>query len=535
MLRLIVAAIALVVSRTAFPAPPVANPVPQAQALIDKQQFRAALRLLDEVQKQDGGSLEISYLRGYVLYRLGELGQARVQLEAVTRAAPPALRSRYFLGRIALQQAHPEEAIRWLKSAAEATPLVEDSPAQLGKAYLEAHQLPEAQQWTEKAVTLTPWDGALHYRLARIYQELGQREKATQQFEASAQLHGQDRAAVQDLLQASKDIARGDMEGARAIKSSLLKQPQLDPDVLVSLGSSFATAGKPEEALDLFEEAAKRDSSLFQARFDWGLALLKLGHADEAISPLRDCLRIAPGSADGNAALGLAYVMTRKFEEAVPPLEVAHAARPEDFKTGGLLSLAYLRTGASPKAIPLIQTSLQRQKNDPKLYFLLIECLNSTEDQTGALLVAEEAAQKFPNLAKAHLAKGQQLARLGRYVEAGPSFAKAVELAPGEREALLGLAEVQNKSGNYNDSLATYRQVLAIDATDLTAQLGAAKNLIATGKMAEAKDQLEKASAAHFDNPQIHFELSRVYARLGDRDGAAEQTRIVERLRSNPQ
>ena len=57
----------------------------------------------------------------------------------------------------------------------------------------------------------------------------------------------------------------------------------------------------------------------------------------------------------------------------------------------------------------------------------------------------------------------------------------------------------------------------------------------ATGKMAEAKDQLEKASAAHFDNPQIHFELSRVYARLGDRDGAAEQTRIVERLRNTPQ
>lgn len=534
MLRLTVAAIALIVSRTAFPAPSVANSVPQAQVLIDKQQFREALRLLDQAQKQNS-SVETSYLRGYVLYRLGELDRARVQLEVVTRAAPPALRSRYFLGRIALQQAHPEEAIRWLKLVAESTPPVEDSPAQLGKAYLEAHQLPEAQEWTERAITLTPWDGALRYRLARIYQEMGLREKAAQQFEASAQLHGQDRDAVQNLLQASKEIAHGDMEKARTIKNSFLKRPQLDPDVLVSLGSSFATAGKPEEALDLFEEAAKRDGSLFQAHFDWGLALLKLGRADEAINPLRECLRIAPGSADGNAALGLAYVMTRRFEEAVSPLEAVHAARPEDFRTGGLLSLAYLRTGAPQKAIPLIEANLEKQKNDPKQYFLLIECLNSAEDQTRALVIAEEAAQRFPNLAKAHLAKGQQLARLGRYMEAGPSFAKAVELAPGEREALLGLAEVQNKSGNYNDSLATYRQVLAIDATDLTAQLGAAKDLIATGKMTEAKDQLEKASAAHSDNPQVHFELSRVYARLGDRDGAAEQTRIVERLRSTPQ
>ena len=527
MLRLIAAVMILVVNGAAFS-------LPQAQALIDKQQWGEALKLLDAAQKQDSGNAEVSYLRGYVLYRLGELQRARLQLEVVTRAAPPALRARYFLGRIALQQAHPEEAVRWLKPLAEVTPPVEDSPAQLGKAYLETHQLPEAQQWTEKAVTLTPWDAALRYRLARIYQEAGQREKAARQFEASAQLHGADSAAVQQLLQCSKDIAGGNIEKAKAIKSSLLQQPGTDPDVLVSLGSIFATAGKPEEALELFEEAAKRDSSLFQARFDWGLALLKLGRAEEAISPLRDCLRIAPGSADGNAVLGLAYVMNKRFEEAIPPLASVHAARPEDLRTDGLLSLAYLRTGAPQKAIPLIKASLERQKNDPKLYFLLIECLNSAEDQTGALAVAEEAVQRFPALAKAHLAEGQQLARLGRYAEAGPAFAKAVELAPGEKEALLGLAEAQNKSGSYSDSLATYRQVLAMDATDLTAQLGAAKNLIATGKMAEAKDELEKASAAHFDNPQIHFELSRVYARLGDRDGAAEQTRIVERLRNTP-
>ncbi|MFL6465322.1 MAG: tetratricopeptide repeat protein, partial [Bryobacteraceae bacterium] len=484
--RLIVAALVLVASHTASAAPPLANLVPQAQALIDKQQFQEALKLLDSAQRQDSDNAEVSYLRGYVLYRLSEFEKARRQLEAVTLAAPPALRSRYFLGRIALQQAHPEEAVRWLKPLAEATPPVEDSPAQLGKAYLESHQLPEAQQWTEKAVALTPWDGALHYRLARIYQETGQREKAAGHFETSAQLHGEDRTAVQDLLQCSKDIARGDVEKARAVKTSFLKQPRLDPDVLVSLGSMFATAGKPEEALELFEEAAKRDSSLFQARFDLGLALLKLGRAEEAISPLRDCLQIAPSSADGNAALGLAYVMIRRFDEAIPPLETIHAMQPENLRTEGLLSLAYLRTGAPQKAIPLIKASLEKQRSDPKLYFLLIECLNSAEDQTGALGVAEESVQRFPNLAKAHLAKGQQLARLGRYGEAGPAFAKAVELAPGEKEALLGLAEVQNKSGNYGDSLATYNQVLAMDSTDLTAQLGAARNLIATGKMAEA-------------------------------------------------
>ena len=533
--RFFAAVVVLAIARNAAAAPQSATSVPQAQALIEKQQWREALRMLDAAQKQDSGDAQVSYLRGYVLYRLGEWQKAQMQFEAVTRAAPSALRARYFLGRIALQQARPEEAIRWLKPSAEAMPPVEDSPSQLGKAYLEAHQLSEAQRWTEKAISLMPWDGALHYRLARIYQETGQREKAARQFEVSAQLKGEDRNSVQELLRCSKEVAQGDTERARAFKASLLQQPQADPDVLVSLGSTFATAGRPEEALTLFEEAARRDGSSFQARFDWGLALLKLGRAAEAINPLRECLRIAPGSADGNAALGLAYVMMEEFAQAIPSLESVYTARPEDLRTGGLLSLAYLRTGAPQKAVPLLRTSLERQKDDPKIYFLLIECLNSAEDQNGALAVAEKASQRFPSLAKAHLAKAQQLARLGRYTEAGPAFAKAVELAPGEKQALFGLAEVQNKAGNYNDSLTTYRQILAVDATDLTAQLGAAKNLIATGKMAAAKDQLEKASAAHFDNPQVHFELSRVYARLGDREEAAEQTRIVERLRNATQ
>lgn len=151
------------------------------------------------------------------------------------------------------------------------------------------------------------------------------------------------------------------------------------------------------------------------------------------------------------------------------------------------------------------------------------------------MAVAQEAAQKFPSLAKAHLAEGQQLARLGRYSEAGPAFAKAAELTPGDKEALLGLAEVQNKAGSYGESLETYHRVLAIDAADLTAQLGAARNLIASGKMIEAKKQLESALTTHTNSLQLHLELSRVYARLGDRNQAAEQTKIVESLRSTPQ
>lgn len=503
----------------------------QAQKLIDQQHFQEALSLLDQARNQDPKNLEVLYLRGYTLYRLHDLAKAREQLEDVARLNPRALRSYYFLGRIAILQGRPEEAIRWLKTPAQQSPPIEDSPAQLGLAYLNAHQLKPALDWTNMALKTTPWDGSLHYRLARIYQQLGDSDAAAKEFRSSLDLKIADREAVEKLVASSQEISHGNLGKAREIRDSLLQQPQLDPDVLVALGSSFAAAGMPEDATGLFKKAAGRDPSSFQAHFDLGLAFLKMGRTSEALNPLEASLGIAPSSVECNAALGLGYVLVGRFEEALPRLELVHSVQPENVRTEGLLALAYLRTGTATKAIPIVKTSLAKQHDDPKLYFLLIECLNSAELQAEALSVADQAVQRFPTLARVHLAKGQQLARLGRYEEAGPAFDKAIELAPEETDSMLGLAEVRNKSGAYGDSLATYQRVLELDPKNITGQLGSAKDLVALGRISEAKELLERAIADHPDSPQIHFELARVFARLGARDEAAKETETVQRLR----
>jgi predicted Zn-dependent protease len=80
--------------------------------------------------------------------------------------------------------------------------------------------------------------------------------------------------------------------------------------------------------------------------------------------------------------------------------------------------------------------------------------------------------------------------------------------------------------------LTSYRRALDLDRNNLTAQLGASRDLVALGNLEAAKGLLETTSAAHADNAQVHIELARVYARLGSRDLAAEQTRISQELRA---
>jgi tetratricopeptide (TPR) repeat protein len=508
--------------------------VAQARAAIDKGDLRSALHLLDQARVQSPSDFEILYLRGYTLYRLRDLEAARVQLEDVVRLTPPALRSRYFLGRIALAQGRPADAIVWLEPLADADPPIEDSLAQLGKAYLDTNQLPAALRATESATKLTPWSGALHYRLGRIYQQLGQPQSAQKEFKASLELKGADREAVEKLIQCSQDISTGKTAEAIEIRDGLLKRPELDPDILIALGTSFASAGLAERAAEVFDEASKRDPSSFQSHFDLGLALLKAGRPAAAVEPLEKSLRILPKSPEANTSLGLAYVMSGKFQEAVPPLELVHQLEAENPKIGGLLGLSYLRTGSAAKAVPIVKSALEKQKNDPKLWFLMIDCLNGAGQEEAALGVANETLDRFPSLAKSYLAKGQQLARLGRYQEAGPLFGKATELAPSDIDSWLGLAEVQNKGGNYEGSLSSYQRVLALDRENLTAQVGAARDLVALGKLNNAKETLERAASAHPQSAQVHVELSKVYARLGARELAAEQTRISQQLRDAP-
>ncbi len=472
------------------------------------------------------------YNNAYRLFEARDLNGARREFSRLVQAGPLALKARYFLGRIALLESKPAEAVQWLEPVAGSDPPVFDVDAQLVKAYLDTGQLEKARTLIERAITRTPWDGALHYRLGRIYQQMGESDKASQEFAASVRLKTEDREWVQLLLECSRHIAGGEQAEAIRVRDVLLANQSLDPDVLVAAGLAFAAAGMHQQSLEPFETAAKRDPAFFQAQYNTGLALLKLARAGDAVPPLKAALRLNPDSVDANSALSVAYVMGERYTDALPALERWHELQPANPRAFIMLALAHLRTGSPGKAALLLEKLLSTPQKDPKPYFLLIEALNATEQQKRALDVADEAARRFPALPQAHLAKAQQLARVGRYAEAGPEFARTLEGAPSQMDAILGLGEVQQKAGEYLASLQTYQRALTLDATNPTAALGAARDLVQLQRAAEARQLLEASIGAHPENSQLHFELSRVYARLGERDLAAQQTRLFNQLRA---
>jgi len=126
------------------------------------------------------------------------------------------------------------------------------------------------------------------------------------------------------------------------------------------------------------------------------------------------------------------------------------------------------------------------------------------------------------------MAAAQQLVKAGKYQQAGPAFEEALKLNPGQPHAELGLADSLQKSGQYRDALDHYRAAGA----SLTARLGEARSLVALKQPEEARKVLENALPEYSSDVNLHLELSRVYARLGQSELAAEQARISEQLRT---
>ena len=177
---------------------------------------RLALVLLLSVAIRGGETETVSarYDRGVSLYGKRNLEGAKSEFLQIVQSAPPAPRSRYYLGRIALLESKPAEAIGWLAPLAEADPPVFDALGQLAKAYGETGQLEKARACIERALRAAPWDGSLHYRLARVLQQIGQPELARAEFQASARSKFDDRESVERLLECSSSLAKGDLDRA---------------------------------------------------------------------------------------------------------------------------------------------------------------------------------------------------------------------------------------------------------------------------------------------------------------------------------
>ena len=268
-----------------------------------------------------------------------------------------------------------------------------------------------------------------------------------------------------------------------------------------------------------------------------GRAVLLQQAADaERAGRLADALRLlrlaAQTHASVQAYLELAKLETRMKQpaEAMASLTRARELAPNAEEVLSAYAQLALTLKQPMPAVLTLQPLTRMCSSVAQYHYLLGVGLMAIGDMPGAVDALVDADRLEPDRALTLLALGLALNNRKQYAEAKAALIRSGDLQPESVEAVAALAEAEVGLGEFEAASQHARRSLARAPDDATANLVVGLVLIERRSYAEARDALLKAVAGDPDSPKAAYQLSLVYARLGDE---ASSQRYLEVYRAN--
>jgi tetratricopeptide (TPR) repeat protein len=216
----------------------------------------------------------------------------------------------------------------------------------------------------------------------------------------------------------------------------------------------------------LLKKAINKDPKNYQAWFDLGFVLNRLGRVEDSIHAYRQSV----------------------------------AAKPEVFETNLNLGLMLVRFN-SPEAERFLRAATG---------------LNPTDH------VEEGQARAW--LALAHLLENN------KPEDALAAYRKASELTPMDPEPHLSAGLLHERQKEFSDAEAEYKQVLTLDKHSTEAAIGLTNIYMKSGRLGDAEPLLRRLATERADDAGIHLQLGRVLAAQGNKDDAIAEIQTALKL-----
>lgn len=431
-------------------------------ALITQGQTAEALDVLRRARAaaagQPGLQREIDELLVTAHRREGRLAELVAELEKSARNDFDRLR---ILGRLYEETGEVDKALAVYRRAL--TLKKSDVDVRLKVVHLLELQgeLDQAIAQYEELVQANPGDAPLAFRLADTLLQRGERARALghlERLERSARGDEETLVALIDFYERVGEMARASKVLARLSTSTLR-----DPRHLVELGSRYWRDGKRDEARRTWQRILTAQSDRARALVTLGEVYLDHDLGSEALTALREAVRL----------------------------------RPQDARIKRSLAIALERVGA---ARPQRERNALWEEARSVWEELLAEAQRNRGEQ--ALAQAREARQ---HIVKSWHRTGQLRARLS-------PLAARLRAEPPDVDAGRLLAEAELYLRKYADAEKTLRLVVRHAPGDVPSLLALERSLIAQDKREEAIEVLAKLIAADPQKARDYYQRSARYA-----------------------
>jgi tetratricopeptide (TPR) repeat protein len=306
------------------------------------------------------------------------------------------------------------------------------------------------------------------------------------------------------------------------------------------LGLVQAARGNTGEAISTLREALRLDPDYLPAQIKLSEWLLASDSAQEAQALLEGIVRRYPDSAQAHYVLGRARKANEDLTGAVEAFRRACELFPYFGVAHYALGLAYKLLGEDERAgeefalfkahkydIPGTGDRLQAELN--ALY------INPTEQMDLGVELArqgkleqaaaahEKALETDPQMTRAHINLISLYGRLKQYEKAEQHYQEAVRQDPDSEESHYNYGVLLTRWGKHQEAEKAFRKAVAADPGHAEARNNLGDLLQRQSRLAEAEAEFRKAIESRPGFPQAHFNLGRILVNRGNhREGIQE-------------
>jgi tetratricopeptide (TPR) repeat protein len=372
----------------------------------------------------------------------------------------------------------------------------------LGLSYQGLNQLEPAIQAFQRSVALNSHDSASRLALGNLLASAGRTDDAIRQLQEAERMNPADTEIHrQHLLLLEKTERKVDAQAERSKIAALQSRADKDTEVgrLNEEAGQLLGAGNAKGAAEKYQRAIRLNAKDAQLRYNFSLALDRLGDVTAEKRELLKAVELDPGLFVAQNQLGLLALNADQRQEAEVRFKKAIKAEPGFAEAQSNLAVVYSQKGELPEAAFLFQKAI---KNDP-------------------------------NYSKAHVNYGLLLVQQGSLVEAEQQFRTAIQINQKDANAYSALGMLLAKTGRTIDAVTCFRKAVELEPTSAQAHLNLGIALADQFDRAAAFNEFSEAVRLGPQLPATHYNLGRFHYEGGKYGDADRELTTAVRLQPN--
>jgi tetratricopeptide (TPR) repeat protein len=276
----------------------------------------------------------------------------------------------------------------------------------------------------------------------------------------------------------------------------------------------------------LLKKAIEKDPDNYQAWFDLGFVLNRLGRPEESISAYRKSVAAKPEVFESNLNLGLMLVRANnpeaeRFLRAATTLKPT--AHPEEGQARAWLALGHLLETKKPQeALQAYRKASELAPQDPEAHLSAGLLQERQKEFAAAEVEYTEAAIGLTNL----------YMKSGKLGDAEPLLRRLAGERPDDADIHLQLGRLLAAQGKKDDAIAQIETAAKLAPNYSEAQRDLADLLVQANKLTEAEKVYRDLSRARPDDAEVHDLLGEVL--LKERKFTDAQQEFVTSVKIKP-